>query len=133
MAIITRTEHADIVARDEATITAELRFIENWLDREAPDEVKFALRESVSGSDFTDAERAFFNGLAEEIVQAPADADGAWFHDAIYKFKTDELGPKQLFQALYRLIIDKDSGPRAGWFLSILPRDWLIDRLRLSK
>lgn len=132
MAIISRTEHADVVEQDEAIISAELQFIDEWLEREAPEEAKFALRESVSAEDFTEAERAFFAGLAGEVVNAPADADGAWFHDAIYKFKTDELASKQLFQSLYRLIIDKDSGPRAGWFLSILPRDWLIARLKLE-
>lgn len=133
MAIISRTEHADVVTQDVATINAELRFIDQWLQREAPEEVKFALREGgIVAGDFTEAERTFFAGLAGEIANAPDAADGAWFHDAIYKFKTEELGPKQLFQALYRLIIDKDSGPRAGWFLSILPRDWLIARLKLE-
>lgn len=132
MAIIARTEHADVVASDEATIRAELRFIENWLDREAPEDAKFALRDTVQGSDFSESERVFFAGLADKIAAAPEDADGAWFHDAIYQFKTDDMGPKLLFQALYRLLIGKDSGPRAGWFLSILPRDWLIERLRLD-
>jgi lysyl-tRNA synthetase class I len=37
-----------------------------------------------------------------------------------------------MFGALYRLLINKSSGPRAGWFLSILPRDWLLDRLNLK-
>lgn len=132
MEIIARTEHADVVRQDEATIRAELQFINTWLDREAPEEIKFALRESVQFAEFTDVEQAFFAGLADKIVTAPDVADGAWFHDAIYSFKTDEMGPKQLFQALYRLIIGKDSGPRAGWFLSILPREWLLERLRLK-
>lgn len=132
MEIIARTEHADVVEQDEATIRAELRFIDAWLDREAPEEIKFALSETVKAEDFTEAERAFFAGLADKIAAAPDGADGAWFHDAIYEFKTDDMGPKQLFQALYRLIIGKMSGPRAGWFLSILPRDWLIERLRLE-
>ena len=30
-----------------------------------------------------------------------------------------------MFAALYKALIGKTSGPRAGWFLSILPRDWL--------
>ncbi len=133
MAIIARTEHAEVVEQDEATIRAELKFIDEWLEREAPEDSKFALREEVNAEDFTASERAFFSGLAAEIGTAPADADGAWFHNAIYKFKSDDLGPKQLFQALYRLTINKDSGPRAGWFLSILPRDWLIERLNLKR
>jgi lysyl-tRNA synthetase class 1 len=57
-----------------------------------------------------------------------------WFHAAIYEFK-EELGlqPKEMFTTLYRALIGKNSGPRAGWFLSILPRDWLTERLSLSR
>jgi len=29
------------------------------------------------------------------------------------------------------LLACKASGPRAGWFLSIVPQDWLLKRLRL--
>jgi lysyl-tRNA synthetase class 1 len=72
--------------------------------------------------------------LANKISEAPDDADGGWFHLAIYEFK-DSMGlaPKDMFTTLYQAIIGKDSGPRAGWFLSLLPRDWLIERLRLQK
>jgi len=37
-----------------------------------------------------------------------------------------------MFEALYRALIGKTSGPRAGWFLSMLPREWLVTRLRLQ-
>ncbi|MCA9329188.1 hypothetical protein KDA11_00950, partial [Candidatus Saccharibacteria bacterium] len=61
------------------------------------------------------------------------DADGNWFHQAIYQLReTGQLSPKDLFSTLYQALIGKDSGPRAGWFLSILPREWLIDRLKLK-
>jgi lysyl-tRNA synthetase class 1 len=42
------------------------------------------------------------------------------------------MDPKEMFTTLYRALIGKDSGPRAGWFLSILPRDWLVVRLHLD-
>jgi lysyl-tRNA synthetase class I len=70
--------------------------------------------------------------LADKIAAAPADADGAWFHNAIYELRDDTTSPKELFTTLYTAIIGKTSGPRAGWFLSILPRDWLIKRLNLE-
>jgi len=71
--------------------------------------------------------------LGEKAAQAPADADGAYFHERIYELK-DELGmaPKELFSTLYRALIGRQSGPRAGWFLSILPRGWLVKRLKLE-
>ncbi len=132
--VIGRTEHGD-VAREEANIIrAELQFIDNWLQHRAPDDVKFALLDTVDAAQFSDTERAYFTALADNIAQAPADADGAWFHNAIYELKDSSgLPPKELFQSLYRLTIGKNSGPRAGWFLSMLPHDWLVARLRLEK
>ncbi len=131
--IIRRTEHAEVVDEDADIIKAELQFINNWLDKRAPEDVKFALRGQVSTDDFNDDEKKFMADLADKIEAAPADADGDWFHKAIYDFKeTSGLSPKELFSTLYRALIGKASGPRAGWFLSILPRDWLIKRLRLE-
>ena len=73
------------------------------------------------------------NQLADEIAAAPESANGEWFHEAIYKIKESrQLKPEEVFKPIYRALIGKDSGPRAGWFLSILPRDWLIKRLRLE-
>lgn len=132
--VISRTEHADIALAEAKVIKSELKFIDKWLDTRAPDELKFSLAKHIEKSDFTENEMKLFQNLAMKIAEAPADADGAWFHQAIYDNK-DALGmqPKEMFSALYRLLIAKTSGPRAGWFLSILPRDWLIARLNLEK
>lgn len=131
--VIARTEHAETVDRDAEIIKNELRFIDNWLAKYAPDEVKFALQDQIDETQFSDEQKQFMSELADKIVSAPEDADGEWFHKAIYEFK-DSLGiqPKELFGTLYKVLIAKSSGPRAGWFLSILPRDWLIKRLRLE-
>ncbi|MCA9327474.1 lysine--tRNA ligase, partial [Candidatus Saccharibacteria bacterium] len=132
--VIRRTEHADTVEKEAEIIKAELKFIDAWLDKRAPDDVKFSLRETVDATEFSEAELKLFAGLAEKVIAAPDDADGNYYHLALYAYK-DELGlqPKDMFAALYRLLIGKTSGPRAGWFLSILPKDWLIARLRLEK
>lgn len=133
LGIIRRTEHAGVVDEDAETIKAELRFINNWLDKRAPPDVKFELLGQVNAADFNDTEKQFMSRLADKIEQAPEDADGDWFHKAIYEFKdSDGLAPKELFGTLYKALIGKASGPRAGWFLSILPREWLINRLRLE-
>jgi len=131
--IIGRTEYADVVRDDADIIKAELRFIDAWLDKHAPEEVKFALREAVQADEFSQVERQLLADLADKISEAPDTADGDWFHNAIYSLKDSSgLEPKELFGILYRVLIGKSSGPRAGWFLSILPRDWLVKRLRLE-
>lgn len=131
--VISRTEHAKTAEEDAEIIRNELKFIDAWLDKRAPEDVKFSLLEKLNFDDFTETEQAFLRSLGEKVAKAPEDADGAWFHDAIYALK-DELGlqPKEMFSTLYRALIGKTSGPRAGWFLSILPRDWLIARLQMQ-
>lgn len=131
--VIRRTEHSQIVDEDEQIIIEELKFIDEWLVSQAPEEVKFELAQTVDPSQFSDTQKVYLLKLAEVIEQAPADADGEWFHKAIYNLKDSvELSPKELFTTLYQTLIAKDSGPRAGWFISLLPRDWLINRLQLK-
>jgi lysyl-tRNA synthetase class 1 len=134
IAVIKRTEHAKTAEEDAEVIAAELRFIDGWLQKRAPEEVKFSLLEQVDKSQFTDHEQTFLTGLGNAIAKAPENADGAWFHEAIYAFKEPTgMAPKEMFSTLYRAIIGKTYGPRAGWFLSILPRQWLVQRLLFEK
>ena len=131
--VIKRTEHANLADQDAEIIKNELKFIDQWLKTRAPEEVKFSLLEKIDLDDFSTEQKQVLGKLAEKIEQAPADADGEWFHKAIYDLKNESnLTPKELFQTLYQAIIGKDSGPRAGWFLSLLPKDWLIERLKLK-
>lgn len=131
--VIRRTEHADIANEQTQVIKSELSYIGNWLDKWAGEDVKFQLRKDFEASEFSDQQKKFLQTLAQKITTAPANADGEWFHKAIYDLK-DEVGMEagSMFETLYKALIGKTSGPRAGWFLSILPRDWLIKRLNLE-
>jgi len=130
--IIRRTDHKQIVEAQEETIKQELKFIDNWLKSWAPDDVKFQLA-AKPPRDLTDKQIAYLATLAKKIETAPDDADGEWFHKTIYELKDQTgLAPKQLFSTLYKVLIGQESGPRAGWFLSILPREWLIKRLKFE-
>jgi lysyl-tRNA synthetase, class I len=131
--VIQRTEHAETVREDKEIIIKELKFIDEWLQRWAPEDVKFELKDRIDLSQFSAKEKEYFSKLASKLDSAPKNAGGEWFHKAIYEFKDSaDLKPKELFTSLYRLIIGKDSGPRAGWFLSILPKEWLLARLKLE-
>ncbi len=131
--IIARTEHGDIVEKEKEVIAKELNFIDQWLAKWAPEDIKFELRENLDANEFSEDEKKYLRELGEKIANAPEDADGEWFHKAIYDIKESlNLQPQQVFKPLYKALIGKESGPRAGWFLSILPRDWLTQRLRLK-
>lgn len=131
---IERSEHAAVATAQADTIRRELAFIDTWLQSWAPEEMKFALVEHVDEASFSDSEKKLFALLTEKITTAPENADGEYFHLALYSLKDElDMQPKEIFSALYRLLIGKTSGPRAGWFLSILPQDWLLARLNLER
>jgi lysyl-tRNA synthetase class 1 len=131
--IIGRTEHSEAGTTQTEIITKELVFIDQWLAKWAPEDVKFELVQKIEVNKFTDEEKHLLSQLADKIAGAPAEADGEWFHKVIYELKeAGNLTPEQVFTPLYQALIGKNSGPRAGWFLSILPRDWLIKRLKLE-
>jgi lysyl-tRNA synthetase class 1 len=122
-----------VVESQQETIKKELAFIDAWINKWAPDELKFELRQNIDASDFSPEQKNYLSQLADKAQQAPADADGEWFHKAIYELKeASGLTPQQIFEPLYLALIGKKAGPRAGWFISILPRDWLIKRLKLE-
>lgn len=134
LAVLARTEYKDVVESQRDVISKELRFIDNWLTKWAPEEAKFELLKNPDAADFTQPEKDYLSALSQKISQAPAIADGEWFHKLIYELKESRnMTPEQVFKPLYKALIGRDSGPRAGWFLSILPRDWLIKRLKLEE
>ncbi len=131
--VLERTEYGPVVQESKEVLKEELTYIDQWLKNWAPEDIKFELAEQVDPSKFNENQKLFMSSLAEKIEKAPEGADGEWFHHAIYELKDSSgLEPKQLFSTLYEALINKDAGPRAGWFLSMLPRDWLIKRLRLE-
>ena len=78
---------------------------------------------------FASAERAFDQHLADLAARLDScEWTGQAIHDAVYEAKGDRK-PGEAFRALYQAILGQDRGPRAGFFLSSLERDWVLARL----
>jgi len=131
-AILSRTGFAAAVQAQWPVIERELGFVKNWLEKYAPASVKFAVQDKLPEVALASEQHAFLQALAAGI-EAAAEFDGQGMHDAIYA-AAEQTGvkPATAFVALYRVILGQDSGPKAGWFLASLERDWLIKRLRLQ-
>ena len=42
-----------------------------------------------------------------------------------------KLPPRRMFEAIYQVILGKKSGPRLGSFLTLLDKQWLLERLNI--
>jgi lysyl-tRNA synthetase, class I len=76
-----------------------------------------------------DAQRAYVSDLARALDAA------AWNGESVQAviFSTAaarELAAGQAFAAIYLAFLGRPSGPRAGWLLAALDRDFVTGRLR---
>jgi lysyl-tRNA synthetase class 1 len=127
--LLARSGYEDVVSRDREVVLRELRFVANWLDQYAPASVKFELRETMPKAELSAEQKAFLGKLLESVKGEELNAQG--MHDAVYAAAQEAgLKPGQAFVAIYRAFLGQDSGPKAGWFLTELDRDFLINRLR---
>jgi len=54
-------------------------------------------------------------------------------HDLTYEAaRVAEIPASTMFQAIYIAFLGKASGPRAGYFMASLDRDFLLSRLRAA-
>jgi lysyl-tRNA synthetase class 1 len=76
-----------------------------------------------------DAQRTYLAALASALEAAAWDGESV--QAAIFDTaKAHELPAGLAFTALYLAFLGRSSGPRAGWLLAALERDFVIGRLR---
>ncbi len=102
-----------------------------WLQKHAAPAYRFELQETLPSSvaALTDEQKAALK-LFGNKVSAVSQYDGQAIHSLLHEVKEESgLEPKEFFSALYTAFLDKDSGPKAGWFLSTLPQDFVVARM----
>jgi len=109
-------------------ILARAANVETWLNKYAPDYVKFQLKEELPAAvnNLTPDERKALGELADMIGYKTA----AEIHDEVYAVARENgMDPKKFFQAIYLAFLGDRQGPKAGWFLASLDRDFVKARL----
>jgi lysyl-tRNA synthetase class 1 len=116
----------DISSRQE--ILSRARNVRMWLERYAPSFVKFQLREDLPPAvkNLSEEERHGMGLLAERLQGRSAQE----IHDQVYAVAGElALDPKKFFQAIYLAFLGDRQGPKMGWFLASLERDFVKKRL----
>lgn len=103
-----------------------------WLERYAPDDVKFSIAETLPEV----AANEPANVKAAVLSYAMTIAAGEWtadvLHNAVYDAaQSAGVTGKDVFTAVYRAFLGADRGPRLGWFLEALGREAVLKRLAL--
>jgi lysyl-tRNA synthetase class 1 len=129
MEILGRTEDmSKITDFDRKRLQVRVDCIRFWLDKFAPDNVKFSIQDKVpEGIELSADEKAYFKALAGRL------ADDAWTAESINAAVTEvaqgSIGNKGAFKAMYKILIGKNMGPRLGPFLASMDKQFVIGRL----
>lgn len=116
---------------DKAEIALRADYAKRWLSSSAPDEFRFVLQTSLpeSARNITDAQKTAISNSISAFEALPL-WNGETIHSALHGLKeASGLAPKDFFTPFYRSLLGKDSGPKLGWFLSTLDKEFVLKRL----
>ena len=117
---------------DEESVRRRVLNVENWLTSYAPDSAIFEVQETLpdAAKNLSDEQRAGIRELAARIQGGVAAKD---LHDLVYAVSEESgISASKMFQAIYISLLGKKSGPRAGYFMASLDKEFLLDRLRAA-
>lgn len=111
-------------------LDARIASAQVWVERYASEEEKTKLQDTLPAraEELTQTQRAFLQHLAAALPGA------AWEDDALQSkifevARTTPIEQPLAFKALYRVLLDREAGPKAGNLLAFLDRDFVTRRL----
>ena len=110
-------------ARDRGRLARDLAYARNWARDWAPESTRIGLlspdesQEAAAGLD--EEQRVYLGAVAEKLVPGMG---GDEVQDLLYSTAVGRgLKPKRAFAAVYKVLLGKTSGPKAGPFVAGLP------------
>jgi len=120
-----------LTAVERRHLDARITAARVWVESYAGEEEKTRLQDTLPAraAELTQVQRAFLHQLADALPGTP------WQDDALQSkvFEVARLTPIEqplAFKAIYRVLLDKEAGPKAGNLLAFLDADFVIKRFR---
>ena len=126
---------APLDEREAAILEERIAAARAWLDAYAPDKSRITIHRDAlpdAAVDLDAAQHRLLGDLADALDALDAAGwSGEGLQAAIFQAAQDlQLPAGRAFAALYAAFLGERSGPRAGWLLAALDRDFVIARLR---
>ncbi|MET1124969.1 MAG: lysine--tRNA ligase [Archaeoglobaceae archaeon] len=114
----------DRVVKD---VARRMEYAKRWLERYAPENMRFKIADRIEVP-LSEEEVRFLCRLAEVLGENMSAEE---IHNAVYEV-SKELGmnPATGFRAVYKVTLNKDFGPRAGYFIKSLGVEWFKSRVK---
>ncbi|HEX5039349.1 MAG TPA: lysine--tRNA ligase [Candidatus Limnocylindria bacterium] len=126
-------EKGSSLSRRELALLEERRAAARaWLEAFAPERSRLSVQRDAlppAAADADDAQRSYLASLADALESSAW--NGESLQAAIFaSAQARDLPSGRAFAAIYLAFLGRSSGPRAGWLLAALDRDFVLGRLR---
>jgi lysyl-tRNA synthetase class 1 len=115
---------------EKVALHERAEYVKKWIDTLAPAAYKFVIQDKApSDLELNTNQKKALVELGKKLGDLK-EWTGETVHDKIHRTKEEfELPPKEIFQPLYRIFMDRTSGPQVGWFLSTMKQEDVAKRL----
>jgi lysyl-tRNA synthetase class 1 len=127
-------KRAPLMTREAEILEERIAAARRWLEDYAPERARLTVQRDalpLAVAELDPSQRAMLTSLAAALETAAWDGEAiqAAIFDAA---RAANQAPGRAFAALYAAFLGQSSGPRAGWLLASLERDFVLERLRAA-
>jgi len=124
-----RTEQiVDLDSYENKQLTSRIKCIKGWLETQAPENIKFKIQDMPPDLEMNENISKKINEIKVKMNSINWNPES--IHDLFYELQEENKTPaKDYFQIMYLIILGKKRGPRLGFFLSTMEKDFVIKRL----
>lgn len=104
-----------------------------WLSTYAPEQYRYELQETMPEEiKLSDAQKQALSQLYDYLAER--ERTGEDIQTYLFELKDSiPIKPAELFSAIYQIFLNRTSGPKAGWFLSVVPHELVLRRLKEAR
>lgn len=127
--ILKRNEEVDeLNEHEEKKLRDRLEKARYWLQHFAPEQLKFEVKKKLPIAEITEEQKIFFETLKKELEMKEWNAEV--IHTTIHEIvKKIGISAPKAFQYMYCLLLGQKKGPRAGYFIHSLGKEFIMKRL----
>ena len=120
-------EIKELSGYEEEKLKERIKKVQYWLENFAPEQVKFEVKEELPMT-VSKEQKTFFEMLKKELMAREWSAEE--IHAAIHEVaKKAGISASKAFQHIYHLLLGQKKGPRAGYFIHSLGKEFIMKRL----
>jgi lysyl-tRNA synthetase class 1 len=129
---VERLKGSALTETDQAEAKERAMYAMLWINQYAPEKYVFKLQEELPDATrvLTSDQKTALATLRQFIAKNESMPSGEELHHELHVIKEGQkIAPGDLFGAIYLAFLGKPYGPKAGWFLSVLPKEFVLKRL----